>query len=183
MSFAPPTFNGYLAWLLAQQFPSQSLFQQNAPLLNIDLPQDNLQVANSTPQTLLAVAPAQSGSATDWVTWSYENAINGVYDVIASIDAISYTLAVYNWAADWLINNAVDQYPQTYFSTLQSQYQLNTPVVGVVNSTSDENTSASFSQGEQLRNLSIMSLNQNRTPWGRAYLAIAGATGPLWGLT
>ena len=95
-----------------------------------------------------------------------------------------YALAVYNLAADRLVNFAQDQTGYTVFQDLRKSCNLDGFVSGVIQSTSDESTSSSFVVPKQLEELTIFDLQTIKTPWGRTYMGFAQMAGPtIWGLT
>ena len=94
-----------------------------------------------------------------------------------------YAVAVYNLAADFLVNNAQDSGASTFFADLRTTLNLNAPVTGVLTSTSDTGSAASYYVPESLQNLTIGQLQAMRTPWGRTYLSVAQSVGSLWGLS
>ena len=94
-----------------------------------------------------------------------------------------YIQAVYNLAGDNLINYAPDQDGRTYFQDLRTNFGVSNFVAGVVQSASDNGTSDSFTVPESLKNLTLQNLQNLKTPWGRAYLAISQSSGTLWGLS
>ena len=95
----------------------------------------------------------------------------------------SYVYAVYNLAADTLINLAPDQDDECWFSQQRQKYKLDGLAFGVMASGSDEGTSASLLTPDFLKNLTLANLQQIKTPWGRAYLAAAQSVSTVWGLT
>lgn len=104
-----------------------------------------------------------------------------------------YQLAVYNLAADLLINWAQDPPgepiynvgppPLQYFAWLRAQYGVNQFVAGVINASSDEGTSQSLTVPTAFEGLTIGQLSNLKTPYGRAYLALAQDVGTMWGLS
>lgn len=71
-----------------------------------------------------------------------------------------------------------------FFQWLRAKWNLNTSVTGVVNSSSDQSTSAGFQVPAQLMSLTLSDLQRLKTPFGRAYLEIAQEYGQtLVGLT
>lgn len=105
-----------------------------------------------------------------------------------------YAVAVYNLAADTLINIAMDSpsdpsYPVAgctttkYWQFLRDQYRINAFVPGVLTSTSDEGTSATYEVIGQFEGYTLSNLQQLKTPYGRRYLGIAGSWGTVWGLS
>ena len=114
---------------------------------------------------------------------SYTFALELVNTAIQQVSALSYALAVYNLAADTLINFAQDQPGQTYFATARDSFKINSFVSGTISSTSDESTSSSMVVPKQFENLTLGNLQNLKTPYGRQYLAIAQQFGTLWGST
>lgn len=103
-----------------------------------------------------------------------------------------YQLAVYNLAADILINWAQDPTdepvysagppPLKYFAWLRVQYGVNTFVAGVISSSGDEGTNQSLVVPKAFEGLTIGQLSNLKTPYGRAYLALAQDVGTMWGM-
>lgn len=117
----------------------------------------------------------------------------------ASVDTVNlaltcapgiYNAAVYNLAADFLINWAPDV-PQPnvpadkgYFFQLRKRWKLDNWAAGVVASTTDASTSTALEVIEAAKNFTISDLQNLRTPYGRTYLGIAQKYGPtIWGLS
>lgn len=95
-----------------------------------------------------------------------------------------YVLAVYNLAADRLINYADDVPGQTYFEDTRKKFRIYEPAVGVTTSASDGGTAGSLKNPEYLSMLTLDDLQTLKTPWGRRYMGMAQAYGPVvWGLT
>ena len=94
-----------------------------------------------------------------------------------------YELAVYNLAADNLINFAQDQPGQTYFSDLRSAWKINNFVPGVIQSSGDETSSEALLVPEFMKNFTMSDLQNLKTPYGRQYLAFAQRYGSLWGIS
>ena len=114
---------------------------------------------------------------------SFTLAIDTVNAFLALASPNWYVLAVYNFAADRLVNYAQDLTGQTYFSNLRATLNLNTLSVGVVAASSDNGTSVSMLNPDQLKNLMLADLQALKTPWGRQYLQIAQKWGTtLWGI-
>lgn len=106
-----------------------------------------------------------------------------VNDQLACASARMYTLAVYNLATDRLINYAPDEQNQTYFRDLRKDMKINQPSVGVVSASSDESTSTTLLNPEQMKYFTLRDLQMLKTPYGREYLGLAQSVGTLWGLT
>lgn len=106
--------------------------------------------------------------------------------VNASLNAMPdlYTLAVYNLAADRLINYASDIPTQNYFKQARIDYGITSAALGVISASSDEATSSTWMNPEQLKTLTLMDLQNLKTPYGREYLGLAQMYGTnLWGLS
>lgn len=132
-------------------------------------------------------------SSTD-ITDAYNYAIEIVSDSFINLGGTIYTRAVYNFAGDNLINNAVDQPsatptsgsippPLPYFEDLRRKWQINSFVSGVINSSSDESTSQSMVVQKAAEDFQLGDLQLLKTPYGRAYLAIAQKYGPVLGIS
>jgi hypothetical protein len=94
-----------------------------------------------------------------------------------------YELAVYNLAADYLINFAPDQPGQTYFADLREKWKIFNFVPGVISASSDETTSESILNPEFMKGFTMSDLQRAKTPYGRQYLMFAQQYGQLWGLS
>jgi hypothetical protein len=93
-----------------------------------------------------------------------------------------YTLAVYNLAADRLINYAQDQPGQTFFQDTRKALNIYAIGLGVVTSASDQGTSMSQLNTDAMKDFTLMDLQVLKTPWGRNYLGFAQSIGAIWGL-
>jgi len=100
-----------------------------------------------------------------------------------------YAYAVYNYAADRMINFAQDDpinpymYPGSipptpYFQFLRDKFKIDSFVSGVITFAQDVTTSASYLVPDWMKNMSMADLQNLKTPWGRAYMAIAQQYGP-----
>jgi hypothetical protein len=114
---------------------------------------------------------------------AFEVAKCTVDPIIQRVSPIYYTMAMYNFATDWLINNAVDLDCETYWEKLRAKWNINGPISGVVESTADESTSTSLKVPEVFNNLSPFDLQLMKTPWGRAYMGIASKFADIWGVS
>ena len=142
-----------------------------------------------------AITPTSANSI--WFTYAYNVALAIVNKTLCAVgsgipgDFTIYTLAVYNLAADNLINYAQDlpggptyggdggtQAALLYFANARRTFKCNDFVSGVVQSTSDEGTSVSMIVQEAAQNFTLMDLQNLKTPWGRRYLAFAQDYGP-----
>lgn len=129
-----------------------------------------------------------------YLGWGYGTAITTVNAQIAQVPGPQFLQAVYNYAADWIVNWAPDPTPPVpypvknrqnlpWMAFLRKQYNLNSFVPGVVTTSADEGTAMSLQVSETLKNMTIDQLDQLKTPWGRAYLGIAQKAGNLWGIS
>jgi len=122
--------------------------------------------------------------ASEYVDHTLTVAQGIVNTALEDVDAAIYTLAVYNLAADRLINYAQDQDGQSFFKNLRAQFNIGSPSVGVVASTSDQGTSTSLLNPEALKGLTLADLQTLKTPFGRQYMAFAQTYGPtIWGVS
>lgn len=106
---------------------------------------------------------------------------------IEQVSCPLYDLAVYNLATDYLINWAPDPIAggcsPGFFTKLRESYKITAFVAGVIASASDESTAETLVVPESFKNFLLGDLENLKTPFGRAYLAIAQRVGSLWGLT
>ena len=94
-----------------------------------------------------------------------------------------YAIAVYNLAADNLVNYAPDQNGSAYFAKLRKKMNITGFVSGVVQSSADESTSVSLVVQEAAKAFTLADIQNLKTPWGRVYLGLAQAYGPsTWGM-
>lgn len=94
-----------------------------------------------------------------------------------------YTLAVYNLAADRLINFGMDPQGQTVFADARKSYNVFNSQLGIVVSASDNGTSSAWEVPDFIKNMTLQNLQMLKTPWGRTYLGFAEAVGTNWGLS
>jgi hypothetical protein len=117
------------------------------------------------------------------ITVAYGVALDIVSDWLVGLGVYPYMLAVYNLAGDRLINYAPDQTGQTFFADARAAYKINSFTAGVIQSAGDQGTSESMLTPEFAKGLTLMDLQNLKTPYGRTYLQFAQSTGTLWGLT
>jgi hypothetical protein len=115
---------------------------------------------------------------------SFCQALEIVDTAIKLVSGVMYARAVYNLATDILFNIAQDTTPQTYFTDARKRWNIFGFVAGVVSTASDNGTGDGLVVPESLSYLTLADLQNLKTPWGRAYLAIAQKWGPdLFGIT
>ena len=148
-------------------------------------------VANYMGVPSTAMNPATS----PYVPWAYNYALQIVNQALQCVPGVTgawsvYALAVYNLAADTLVNIAQDasgapiyQNNLPYWQWLRGQYGVLSFTPGVVSSSSDEGTSTSYTVPRTFENYTIANLNQLKTPYGRQYLGLASSWGTVWGLS
>lgn len=117
------------------------------------------------------------------ISAAYTYAIEVTNLFIAVLSTPIYDLAVYNLGTDYLLNWAPDNPPSTFFTDAREAMGLNSFVAGVVSSSADESTSEALLVPDAFKNFTLSDLQNLRTPYGRAYLAIAMKFGTLWGIT
>jgi hypothetical protein len=136
-------------------------------------------------------------STSPYVTYAFDYASQVVNYNLQAANGIPgawnlYALAVYNLAADFLINIVQDPAnaptvtgsnpPMPYWQYLRSQLGIASSSLGVVQSTGDDGTSVSLMLPSQFSTFTLANMLQTKTPYGRQYLAIAGSWGSLWGM-
>lgn len=116
--------------------------------------------------------------------WALVTALATVNGVICVASQYLYNQAVYNLAADLLIQFGADQPNNNWFAQQRKAYKINAFAPGVVNAGADGGSSASLTVPHQMENFTMGDLQNLRTPWGRRYLAIASDFGQtLFGVT
>ena len=94
---------------------------------------------------------------------------------------LDYSFAVYNFGADRLVNYASDVDGQTFFRDLRREFGIYKFSPGIVQSASDQGTSGNLQVIEAMRRMTLGDLQMLKTPYGRAYMAIAQSAGSdIW---
>jgi hypothetical protein len=121
---------------------------------------------------------------------AFEAALHTVNSAINCVDPWTFTKAVYNLGGDIIINTAIDPTPLVvyqndlpYFQYFRKQFNIDGFVSGVITSASDEGTSEGMVVSDAFSNMGISDLQNLKTPYGRAYLAIAQKYGSVWGIS
>lgn len=130
----------------------------------------------------MAVPTAALPDDSIFIGFAYDLALATVNPALAAVPPI-YTLAVYNLGGDFLVNWCQDVPPSTYWADLRTSFAIFAFAPGVVTSSSDNGTSTSLLNPEQMKDFTLANLQNLKTPYGRQYLAWAQAYGPLWGLS
>jgi hypothetical protein len=119
------------------------------------------------------------------VTAAFCNALEIVNLQISQASPLLYREAVYNLATDYLITWAPDYQGSKFFAELRGKdgYNITAFTAGVIQATADEGTSESMLVPDFFKQLTLADLQNLKTPYGRAYLAIAQRAGTLWGLS
>lgn len=117
------------------------------------------------------------------IAQSYDLAVAVVNPQIQQIGAFVYDTAVYNLAADYLINYAPDIAPYTFFEELRAKFDCIGFVSGVITSSSDAGTSQSLQVPTAFSELTLSDLQRLKTKYGRRYVEIAQQCSNSWGLS
>jgi hypothetical protein len=118
-----------------------------------------------------------------WILVSFLLALEIVNEVL-DVSMGMYAMAVYNLAADRLINLQPDTSGQTYWAKLRETFKIYDATPGIVVSGSDQGTTSSVLNAEFMKNLTAFDLQTFKTPYGRAYMGITQNYGPsIWGLS
>lgn len=162
-----PTLAGFVAFIEnAMQIPTKAL-ATNPPSVWISYALANA-MAIVNPSLRIVGIPANDAAGVSLSTG---------WDTI-------YTEAVYNLAADNLINYAPDPPGVSYFKRLRKKLNINGFVSGVVQSSGDEATSVSLVVQDAAKAFTLANLQNLKTPYGRRYLSLAQSYGPsTWGIT
>lgn len=137
-----------------------------ATVANPVLPGDAYQIVPDIIRTSLAIAQEIVNTA------------------LSQLSPSIYVLAVYNLAADRLINFAMDVANQTYFKDVRKAFRLTEVSVGVPSQVSDQGTAVGILNPEQMRLFTLQDLQTLRTPYGRTYMSFAQMLGrTVFGLT
>jgi hypothetical protein len=127
-----------------------------------------------------------------WLQVAYDQSINLAYWGLQTVPSQPtspsiYAFAVYNLGCAFLLEFAQDdptvQPPQTFWTDLRNNLNINSFMFGLVNAAADQGTSQSSYIPEQIQGMTLMDLQLAKSPWGRAYLMFAGQWGAIWGLT
>lgn len=103
--------------------------------------------------------------------------------VSGTVGVNMYTLAVYNFATDRVVNFAQDQTGQSFFLDMRKDLNIAGFVSGVLQATNDETTSDSFVVQEAAKNFTLSDIQRLKTPWGRQYLEFAQSYGEIVGIS
>ena len=118
------------------------------------------------------------------VTGLSPNTYNGTVQVLATPDDTHFTYVKSQPGSSPAVITAAAQVSEYFFNKLRRQLRLNSFVPGVVTSANDLSTGAGLLNPDFLRYLTFENLQLIKTPWGRAYLAVAQKWGPtLFGLS
>jgi len=136
----------------------------------------------------LGIGPVFLPDDSFWITATFNLAIGTVNlaltNATVGTNGPYYTLSVYNFAADRLLNFALDQPGQSYFKDTRAALGLNSFAAGLVAASGDQGTSQTLEVIEAAKRMTITDLAMMKTPYGRAYLDFAQAYGStIWGLT
>ena len=138
-------------------------------------------------QGVAAFDPLVLPSNAPVISDAYGYAVAAVDPLLANLSGNLYSLAIYNLGTDYVVNYAPDQVvsgvARTFFSDLRTQLGINTFVPGVVASSGNSPTNQSTLNPEFMKTFTMMDLQTLKTPWGRAYMAIAQQSSTIWGVS
>lgn len=118
-----------------------------------------------------------------YIPYALSIAVELTNPAIAQASGLMYTQAINNLGGDNLINWAPDEDDSTFFTDARKSLNIGGFVGGVISASNDETTGETRVTPEFLKGLTMANLQNIKTPYGRQYLAIAQAYGPVWGLT
>lgn len=138
-------------------------------------------------QNIMGVPVANMPDAATLQT-AFDEAMNYVFIGLSGIPCqptspTIYAMAVYNLGGAFLVDFAQDVPPSTYWTDLRNKLNINAFQPGIINSAADQGTSEGSFIPSIMQGLTMFDLQLLKSPWGRAYLAIAGEWGTLWGIT
>lgn len=137
----------------------------------------------------MGITDDQLPDASPAISDALTTALQYVSCQINTYSPVLYSQALNNFAGDWLINFAPDNASattpknKTYFTDTRAAYKINNFSVGIVQSAADESTSDALTVPDFVKSLTMQNLQSMKTPYGRAYMAIAQELGPVWGIT
>jgi len=141
----------------------------------------------------MGISTAVLPDASPYVGWAFDVALEIVNLQLDCISPLIYSLAVYNLAADNLINYAQDlpnapivpgsEPAAPFFQALRESWDITGFVPGVISSSADVSTSESLLVPDFMKGLTLANLQNLKSPYGRAYLAFAQSAGTNWGLS
>jgi hypothetical protein len=143
--------------------------------------------------------PSPFNPATDpSVVFAFNFAVQWTYIGLVAVPGVMggltmYQTAVYNFAADTLINIAEDPEgspavpnsdpPMPFWAFTRKKYNILSFIPGIVQSSGDVSTNVGYMVPKSFDNYSVMDLQNLKTPFGRVYLSIAGAWGGVNGIS
>lgn len=96
-----------------------------------------------------------------------------------------YKIALFNLAMSFLIQFGSDNpntQPPNFWQGLRNKYGYGQSAVGVIQSASDNGTSASIVVPDYYKDASIMTLQNLQNPWGKTYELLAQQYKGVWSL-
>lgn len=150
---------------------------------------------------IMGIAPKYLEPTNPAIQFSFDFALTIVNRTFQVVSPFAYNVMVYNLAGHNLLMFAGDipgvfyvnpdgsehmsaeGQPIGYFGYIRQSMDLNGFPPGIVQSTADETTSASFVVPDAMKNLSFQDLETARTPWGRRYLGLAQSYGAIGGIS
>lgn len=112
------------------------------------------------------------------------NGYNGLITANAVIDPSNFNYPLAPQPSGTINVLAGAAATEQYFAAARKSFKLAGFAPGIISSTSDAGTSASFDNPDFAKGLTLFDLQLLKTPWGRAYLNIAQKYGPtIWGMS
>lgn len=153
-----PTLAGFISFIQSVMLIPTVALPLNAPVIAAAF---NVAMATANPNLAVCGSPASLQ-------------INGVNP---ALQPTPYAYAVYNLAADRLINFAPDQEGSNYFAELRKKCNINSFVGGVIQAAGDEGTNQAMVVPEAMRYFTMRDLQTLKTPYGQTYMQFAQSAG------
>ena len=175
---SPPAVTGATGWNVYAA-AGTGVTLQNADPLTIGTPYD------LTALTAGVAPPTTPTASSPWLGYAFDQALALTLSVAGGV---SYTLAVYNCAGHIQIRITPDvngrMNEEGSFTQMRGTFDLLKQSNGLVEQTSNVDTSSTFAVSDALKQLTLTDLNFMKTPWGREALAYMQDYGPsVWALT
>lgn len=170
-----------------------------APAPNAETLQNTAPVAIGTNYSITTLMsgvspPTDDTASSPWITYAFDQARDLVLIPGGSAPwgfargpgsaGIGYTLAVYNCAGHIQIRITPDEDGRTFFKESRATFGMLKMSVGLVQATSNVDTSSTFAVPDSLKQLTLSDLGFMTTPWGRDFLSYNQDYGPsVWGLS
>ncbi|SDH09540.1 hypothetical protein SAMN05216466_10781 [Paraburkholderia phenazinium] len=125
-----------------------------------------------------AINAASALTLSPYLQWAFNIAIGVTLIPPATLPAILYVMAVYNFGMHQLLKIGQDQPGQTFFTAQRAAFKLLSFIAGPVAASADQSTSNTLVTADFLKGLTMSGLDLIKTPWGQEYLAYSQMYGP-----